>query len=285
MIRRTASLSLALVAALVAGRPFPAEAGVIGSRIYPAPHAPLSLDKLPDGAALMSVHTADGLTLQGIELAPRGDRPVLLILHGNGSSAADAVRWFAPLVEQGYGVVAAEYRGYSANPGKPDEAGLAADADAFYARAKTMAGDGRRVIVVGHSLGGGVAFGLAKRQRLDALVTIGTFSKLSVMVPGIARGFVSDRYDNVDAVPGLDEPWFLVHGLRDRTVPASEGNTLHNAAVRAKRVGASFVLTDADHHPDGQEMATVIAAIMMKLDSGAFPTDLPPTIQVYPFSN
>ena len=177
--------------------------------------------------------------------------------------------------------MAAEYRGYSGNPGRASEAGLAVDADAFFARAKALAGT-RRVIVIGHSLGGGVAFGLARRQRLDALVTIGTFSGLRAMAPKIARAFMSDRYDNLGAVPTLDEPYFLIHGLADDTVPASEGNKLHNAAVAAHRQGASFALAGIDHHPPGGLIATLVEMIDTHLSGAPWP-EPPAGVKIYPF--
>lgn len=270
-----------VAAVLVLAWSVPAPAQSIHDRIYQPPLTPLSLAGLPGGAALTHVSTADGLSLTGIDIAGGPDRPVLLVLHGNGSGADATARWFAPLAARGYGLVLAEYRGYSANPGRPDERGLAADADAFLAHAKTIAG-ARRVIVIGHSLGGGVAFGLARRQRLDALVTIGTFTGLRAMAPKIARAFIGDRYDNLGAVPTLDEPFFLIHGTADETVPATMGNALHNAALTGQRQGASFVLVGADHHPDGALIADVIDTIAARLD-GREPPALPPTVKVFPF--
>lgn len=259
-----------------------ATAGPIHDRTYPAPIAPLSLDGLPTGAALIAVTTGDGLRLAGVEVAGAADKPVLLVFHGNASAASGTVAWFAPLAAAGYGIVAAEYRGYSANPGRADERGLAADADAWLAHARALAG-ARRVIVVGHSLGSGVAFGLARRQRLDALVTIGAFTGLRAMAPKIARAFMSDRYDNLGAVPTLDEPWLLLHGTADDVVPASEGNRLHNAAVAAHRQGASFVLDGAGHRPDGALLAALIALIDARLAGAPWPAAMPAGVRLFPF--
>lgn len=281
-MRRTLLLSLALPLTLTASC---ADAQSIHDRIYQPHSAPLSVAGLPPGAALDRVKTADGLLLGGVEIAGKPDKPVLLVFHGNAGSADRSVEWFAPLVAEGYGVVAAEYRGYSANPGRPDAKGLAADADAFYARAKALAGTGagtRRVIVVGHSLGGGVAFGLATRQRLDALVTIGTFTRLRDMAPKIARAFVPNDYDNLAAVPGLDEPYFLVHGTADDTVPAALGNALHVAAAKAHKAGASFVVAGGGHRPDGAVMAAVIDAVSATVAGTAAPA-LPASVKMYPF--
>jgi hypothetical protein len=272
MLRPALLLTLACAA--------PAAADPVRDRIYPAPTAPLSVGKLP-GARLVEVRSADGLTLRGIEAAGRADRPVVLLLHGNGSSAADALDWLRPLTARGYGVVAAEYRGYSANPGKPSEAGLAADADAFLAHARALAG-GRRVVVLGHSLGGGVAFGLARRHRLDALVTVGTFTRLRAMAPRIARALIADRFDNLAAVPALDEPWFLVHGTADEVVPVRMGEELHRAAARAGKTGTSYVLPGQDHRPDGELVATLVDAVAARLEGGAAPAP-PKGVNVVPF--
>ena len=261
----------------------PACAGPISDRIYPAPRAPLTLDGLPAGAEIVEVRTADGLALKGVAIAARANMPTMLVFHGNASAASGTVGWLAPLVSRGYGVVAASYRGYSANPGSPSEKGLAADADAFYALAKARA-QGRPVIVLGHSLGGGVGFGLARRVKLDALVTIGTFTGMRAMAPKLARAFIADRYDNLGAVPTLDEPFFLIHGTADQVVPAQQGNALHNAAVRAKRVGASFVLDGAGHRPDGETIAAAVDAVAAFLARPGQPLIALAGGRVFPFA-
>ena len=277
--RGLAALSAAL---LLVAAATPLLGQSIHDRIYPAPTAPIASATLPAGATRVTVTTADARAITGAEIAAQPGKPTLLVFHGNRSSAMDTLDRFAPLIAQGYGVVAAEYRGYSGNPGRADEVGLARDADAFYAEARRMA-NGGRVIVVGHSLGGGVAFGLAARQKLDALVTIGTFTSLRAMTPKIARAFISDRYDNLAAVPKLDEPLFIIHGTADETVPAQMGNALHNAALAAKRKGFSLVIRGADHHPDGATIATLIDVIAMHLDrpDATLPA-MPDTVTLYP---
>ncbi|MEG3177522.1 alpha/beta fold hydrolase [Sphingomonas sp. RB3P16] len=260
-----------------------AAAGQIHERIYPAPKTPITTALLTPGAQRVTVRTSDGLAITGAEIAPVPGRPTLLVFHGNASSALTTLAWFAPLVAQGYGVVAAEYRGYSANPGRADEPGLGRDADAFYAEARRLAGSGR-VLVVGHSLGGGVAFGLATRHTLDALVTIGTFTGLRAMAPKIARAFISDRYDNLAAVATLDEPFFLIHGLADETVPAAMGEQIHKAAHAARRSGFSAVIRGAGHQPDAATIAPILERIVARLDPlSPPPTPLPDTVRVIPF--
>ena len=272
---------LAFMAALLAAAPAGAQ---IHERIYPAPTAPLDPSNLPAGAVIDSVTTADGLTLKGVEIAPRDGKPTLLVFHGNGSAATGPFRWLAPLVAEGYGVVAAEYREYSGNPGKASETGLAADADAFYARARILAGGGK-LIVVGHSLGGGVAFGLARRQKLDALVTISTFTDLRSMAPPAARFLISDRYDNAAAIVTLDEPCYLIHGTADDVVPYAHAQALGRAASAAHRTGALFTVQGMNHSPDAGATSMILRAIVAKTENNGGPVkaQLPENVQLTPF--
>ena len=273
---------LTVIGALLLAAPASAQ---IHERIYPAPTAPLDLAGLPTGAVINTVRTADGLTLKGLEIAPRDGKPTLLMFHGNGSSAATSMRWLAPLLTEGYGLVAAEYREYSGNPGRASEAGLAADADAFFARARVVSGGGK-LIVVGHSLGGGVAFGLARRQKLDALVTIGTFTDLRTMAPAAARWMISDRYDNAGAIVTLDEPCYLVHGTADQVVPYAHGQALRAAGSKARKDGALFTVGGAGHGPDGAVLAMILRAVAAKTQGGGvIKVQLPPGVQLTPFGS
>ena len=262
-------------------------AGLIRGQIYAPPTTPLashaSRAKLGADVRDVTVTTADGLALRGLETAGRADKPVILFFHGNASGAASVMVWLAPVLERGYGFVSAEYRGYSGNPGKPTQTGLARDADAFYARARALAGS-RPVWVVGHSLGGGVAFDLALRQRLDALMTIGTFTSATDVAPKFARAFVPDRYDNRGAVARLDEPLFLIHGDADTTIPMVHARGLHEAAKAAGRTGAAIILPGQGHGPDAEILAIVLDAVHASAgDVGKLAAATPASTRIVPF--
>ncbi|GLR48586.1 alpha/beta hydrolase [Sphingomonas astaxanthinifaciens] len=272
LLTRLAALGLVVAPAAACADP-------VTDRIYPAPQAPITLAGAPAGTRLASVRTGDGIALTGLLDPGLADRPLLLVFHGNASSAATALAWLAPLTEDGFGILTAEYRGYSGNAGRPSEAGLVADAEAFLALARAEA-KGRPVWVIGHSLGGGVALALSRRERLDALVTIGTFTRLRDMSGKLTRAFVPDDYRNTDAVRLLDEPYFVIHGLRDANVPWQQGEQLHKAAVG--KTGASFILPTADHHPPAAALRPVFASISARL-AGAPPPPLGSETKVVDF--
>ena len=258
-------------------------AGPVTQRIYPAPQEPLSASGMPAGTELLTISSRDGIALKGLYRPAAGkDRPLLLVLHGNASSAATTMRWLAPLVDEGFGILAAEYRGYSGLAGTPNEAGLTDDAAAFLAEGRRLAG-GRPLWVVGHSIGGAVGLSLSRRERLDQLVTIGTFTRLRDMAPKLARGVVPNEYRNLDTIATIDEPYALIHGLRDGVVPWKMGEELHKAAVRSKRRGNSYILSEAGHQPDVALILAVLEDIQAR-SGGREPTKLPTAIRVVPFA-
>lgn len=264
---RSVRLAVAWLLWVALAMPMTAQAQING-RIYNPPRAPLSLDRLAPTAKLLKVQTEDGLALTGILVPPR-DKPVLLVLHGSGASADDVGAWLGPLAERGYGLVLAEYRGFAGNPGRPSQPGLARDARAFLHEARALFPD-RQIFVLGHSLGGGVAFDLALTEPIDALVTIGTFIGLREIAPSIARPFIKDRYDNMAALAKLrpNLRYYLLHGTADEVIPSGNANRLHNLALSRKQAGMSFILEGQRHRPDASLIASVLDYILA-VDAGA----------------
>ena len=76
----------------------------------------------------------------------------------------------------------------------------------------------------------------------------------------------------------------LLDGTADDVVPAQLGNELHNAAVRAKRVGASFVMDGEDHVSDGAKVAAIVDAAAARLARPDAPLTPPAGVHVFPFA-
>ena len=221
----------------------------------------VALDGLAQGGDVVTVRTTDGLDLKGI--AYRGDpaKPVLLQFHGNAMTAQQAADWFRPLIAAGYGMIFAEYRGYSGNPGNPSEKGTAQDAAAWSDLVYRMAAasnPARRVYYVGHSLGGGVAFQAAQHRSPGALVTIGTFADIPNLAPSGAGWLIADRYDNRGQIAGLKSPYYILHGTADPVIPMAQSEILFAAAQAAHKPGARFLLAGEGHNPDADRIMAII---------------------------
>ncbi len=198
---------------------------------------------VPD-MVVVGVKTDDGLDLEGWFFPPPEDstRPVLVYFHGNAGSIENRGPVVRPWIEDGYGVLLAEYRGYGGNPGSPSEAGLYEDARAWLGWLAAHGIADGRVIVYGESLGSGVAVQMGiEHPGLLAIVLQSAYTSL----PDVARLsypyvpvdlLMKDRFETRKKIGNLNVPVLLLHGGRDALLPVSQANALYEAAVEPKRI-------------------------------------------------
>src|SRR5215218_11436610 len=228
---------------------------------YPSPRAvPPAATVLP-GAEEVSFPTEDGLRLAGWFVpatGPPGRRPgqprssAVLVCNGNAGNRSLRAPLAAALARAGLAVLLFDYRGYAANPGRPTEPGLAADARAAVAYlAARPEVDPARLVYLGESLGAAVALRLAVERPPAALVLRSPWASLAEvgrrlypLVP--VSLLLRDRYDSAALAGRLAAPLLVVAGGRDRIVPAAHSRRLFDAAPQPKR----FVLLPGAEHND-----------------------------------
>jgi fermentation-respiration switch protein FrsA (DUF1100 family) len=219
----------------------------------PAPRAVPPAAALLPGAEEVSFPTEDGLRLDGwfLPAAAAGRGPAVLVCNGNAGNRSLRAPLAAALARAGLAVLLFDYRGYAANPGRPTEPGLAADARAA---AAYLAGrpevDPARLVYFGESLGAAVALRLATERPPAALVLRSPFWSLAevgrVHYPWLPVSLLlADRYDAAGRVGRLAAPLLVVAGERDRIVPAAHSRRLFDAAPQPKRF---VLLPGADHN-------------------------------------
>ena len=201
------------------------------------------------------------------------DGPVLVVFHGNAGHIGHRVPKYRPLLDAGFGLFLAEYRGYGGNPGKPDEAGLTVDARAVmaYLAERGVAGD--RLILYGESLGGGPAVKMALDYDVAGLILESPFTSVADVAQHHywylpARWLVLDKWDNAGRIAGLRSPLLLIHGERDRVVPTKFGRALFDLAPEPKQ--ALFV-PGGDHnglYSDPEVMRAVMAFVRDRVPAG-----------------
>ncbi len=184
-------------------------------------------------------------------------RPVVLFLHGNGSSARWTAGIMAPVVRAGFPVVAAEYPGYSGNPGAPTEASLRATAEATAAWARAR-WPGRPLAVIGESIGSAPAVHLAVTGVADRLVLDSGFTSVTEAIrhhlpwlPGAARlnRHPMDNLGAIRAAAAALPPTLVLLSAEDRVVPTTMGERIAAAVpgsvtYRSARPGHPVLHTD-----------------------------------------
>lgn len=172
--------------------------------------------------------------------APAG-RPVAVLFHGNAGAAGDLMAWADALRRRELGVVLADYRGYSGNPGAPSEEGLYADARALLAELNRRGVADRDMVLFGWSLGSGVATEMALEHPPRALVLLAPFDSVVDVAawhyPWVpVRALMWDRFDSRGKIAAVHAPIMIVHGEADDIVPVARGRELFAAAHEPKRL-------------------------------------------------
>ncbi|WP_310489314.1 alpha/beta hydrolase, partial [Chamaesiphon sp. VAR_69_metabat_338] len=149
------------------------------------------------------------------------------------------------LHQQGFSVLAYDYRGYGTSNGVPSESNAYQDADVVYTYlTKQLKIPADRTIVYGQSVGSGSATELATRYPVAGLILESAFtSAFRVVVPFPILPF--DKFTNLDKIKRIHCPVLVMHGQADNTIPIHHGRSLYEAAPNPKM---SLWVADAGHN-------------------------------------
>ena len=158
----------------------------------------------------------------------------ILHCHGNGENIAQGgsytAKRFSTVLQAN--VFIFDYRGFGKSEGSPNEAGVKQDADAALAwvceKDNVQPTD---VIIVGHSLGGGLACYLAEKHGCKGLILQRTFSSLPDAAARTYPMFpvhwvMRNQLNSAEAIKSCDVPLFQSHGEKDTLVPIDLGRKL-----------------------------------------------------------
>lgn len=187
----------------------------------------------------------DGVDLFAWAKPPsQAGKPWVVIFHGNAGTLAGRGHKARAFLDQGYGVLLVEYRGFGGIAGKPTEAGLFADARAALAHIRSQGAASKDMVLYGESLGTGVAVAMAFEaaqadQPVAAVLLEAPFTSTDAVAAGYypflpVRMLMKDRFDSLSRIKDIATPVFVVHGDKDKTVPQSLGRKLFSAAVEPK---------------------------------------------------
>lgn len=194
----------------------------------------------------------DGKRLHGRFYDHPQRRAVILYCHGNAGSIESWSHAALELNQQHQvAVFVFDYRGYGKSEGTPSEEGLLLDAKAARRWLAQKAGVKEKdIILLGRSLGGGVAVDLAANDGACGLILESTFSSL----PDVAEHHVpwllphlnmTQRFNSVDKIKHYHGPLLQCHGEGDRLIPILLARKLYEAAPGPK---CFYTIPGGDHN-------------------------------------
>jgi uncharacterized protein len=140
------------------------------------------------------------------------------------------------------------YRGYGASEGEPSEDAIFEDALAIFDQVRARQ-PGAPIVVIGRSLGSGVASYVASQRPVAKLALVTPFDSMANVAqshyPWLpARWLVSDRYESTRYLANYRGPLLVVRAGRDAVVPAESTDRLIASLPRPPRL---LDLPKADH--------------------------------------
>jgi uncharacterized protein len=216
--------------------------------LYPGASAILAPERASWGESV-NIRTPDGETLHGLYSQGEPGKPSLLFFLGNADRVSNYGFFAQALASRGIGLLAISYRGYPGSTGTPSEVGLLTDGIAAFDWLSARSGS--EIVVLGQSLGSGVAVNTA-RQR-PALAAILVSSYLSILslaqthYPFLPVALlIKDPFRSDLRIADVKQPKLFIHGRRDAIIPLSSGVALYEIAPEPKQM----LIYDASGHND-----------------------------------
>jgi pimeloyl-ACP methyl ester carboxylesterase len=161
---------------------------------------------------------------------------------------AEAVSYSLPTLAEAYrgrSLFAMNYRGYGGSTGTPSEAALIADALVLFDHVHV---DHPHIIVIGRSLGSGVAVHIASLRPVERLVLVTPYDSLAEIAANHFRLFpvrwlLIDKFESWRYVPKISAPTQLIAAQYDDVIPFLSTQSLYK------------------HFPEGLATLTVIPMV------------------------
>lgn len=215
------------------------------------------------GVDVFMVNTPDGQTLSGWYLPRkhgRGLAPALVYFGGNAEDAADFMKQAADF--SNLSLVAVNYRGYGRSTGKPSQAALMADAVAVYDQAASATGG--RCIVMGRSLGAGLAVHVAAERDVLGAVLVTPYDSLLAAAkenyPFMPLSLLlRDHYDMLPDAARARAPMLTLTASQDGVISPERGKALFDAWAGPDK---TYVRVPSAGHNDIQTFTTYQSALV-----------------------
>ncbi|OWV74205.1 alpha/beta hydrolase [Rhizobium sp. N122] len=200
------------------------------------------------------IKTPDGEMLQGLYSQGSSDKPCVLLFFGNGDRVDNYAFLARALATRSIGLLAISYRGYPGSTGSPSQHGLLTDGLAAFDWLAARAGS--KIVVLGRSLGTGVAVNTAGQRPAAGVILVSPYlSVLSVaqtcypFLP--VELLLKDPFRSDLKIGKVNQPKLFLHGRLDDSIPLSSGQALYRIAPEPKRmliydgVGHNDILNDS----------------------------------------
>jgi alpha-beta hydrolase superfamily lysophospholipase len=197
----------------------------------------------------INIKSRDGLLLNAVLFKAINPKGVIFYLHGNAGSINSWGEVASVYTNLNYDVFMPDYRGYGKSEGSiSSEAQFFGDMQMAYDSLKSRY-DESKIIVLGYSIGTGVAARLASTNQPAMLILQAPFYSLTDLskhlYPIIPAFVVKYKFRTYKYIQDCTMPIILFHGDRDEIIYSGSASKLKPLMKRTDRV---IILKDVGHN-------------------------------------
>jgi pimeloyl-ACP methyl ester carboxylesterase len=163
-----------------------------------------------------------------ISTRPRPGSEAVIYFGGNAEDVSHSLPTLADAFPD-RSLFAMNYRGYGGSTGKPCETALIADALVLFDRVHV---DHPHIVVIGRSLGSGIAVHIASMRPVERLVLVTPYDSLAniaaIHFPYFpVRWLLLDKFESSRYAPNVTAPTQLIAAQNDEIIPLSSTESLY----------------------------------------------------------
>ena len=212
---------------------------------YPGKPSEYGLDSFEE----VNLTATDGTMLNAWLKRPDPGKATILFFQGNGDTLANYPDFFRALGNAGLGVLAVNYRSYGGSEGIPTEENIYSDSEDAFQFLETNGF--KKIIVLGRSLGSGVAVNIATKKNVAGVILLSPYTSImkraSELYWFLPVRFISNyKFNSLEKISRITVPILLVHGSLDTLLPPSNSNELMAAVTSPKKELKLY--SDSDHN-------------------------------------
>lgn len=195
-----------------------------------------------DNAREIFLTTKDNVKLQVWYREPNKDQDMVIFLHGNAGNLEDRADKLTQLAKMGYGFIIPAWRGFGKSEGFPSKEGLFNDAECVinYLKQENYKLN-KNVIIIGESLGTGIATEMAVRHKFKGLFLITPYTSIAdragELYPYLPTQFLTiDNFKVLANITKINQPLFIIHGTADNVIPYQHAEKIFAKANDPKKI-------------------------------------------------
>jgi fermentation-respiration switch protein FrsA (DUF1100 family) len=181
--------------------------------------------------------TEDEQTLNGL-FFPNDTNKVILYFHGNAGSLDSWQHIYKYYESLKINFFIIDYRGFGKSTGNINEDGLYKDAKGAYQYLIQRGFQKENIIVLGRSIGSGIAIDLASKNTINTLILESPFFDFETLAKSKVSIPIKSQYKfhNMDKINSIKCPILFMHGEKDNLIPANNSQKLYNVFTGKKEL-------------------------------------------------